>query len=286
MTRCRSRLVLLCALLLAAFAAFAQPADPQPDPNAPNVFYGAVPPNGAAAPVLVFIHGLGATASYFWTNGNDMYSTAYSAGYRTAFISMSSDNTPNFNHASANAAVLSSSLPYVLANYGVRQIYFVCHSKGGIDTEYAMGTNLAVLKAAKAVFTLSAPNQGDALADWCFNKGKVTCKALHLFNAGMADLRTTTVQAYRAAFDPIFDKAGIPFYTLGRDVFTGSPSTDITGRVLKHLTGEANDGLVTPSESVLSSTYSSQMAIVQFNHYQIGTGSVSFPYIRALLPLP
>jgi hypothetical protein len=282
-----SRNWLLVVLALACSAgAFAQPADPQADPNAPNVFYGAVPPGGDAAPVLVFIHGLGGTASFFWTNGNDMYSKAYAAGYRTAFISMSTDNTPNFNHTPANAAVLIASLPHVLATYGVRQVYFVCHSKGGIDTEYAMGTNLRVLSAAKTVFTLSTPNQGDALADWCFSKGKVLCKTLHQFNAGMADLRTTTVQAYRAAFDPIFEKAGIPFYTLGGDVYTGNPGTQITGPILKHLTGDANDGFVTPAESVLSSTFATEMAIVSFNHYQIGSGSVSFPFIQAHLPIP
>mgnify|MGYP005809839435 CR=1 FL=1 len=281
----RQRFLLLLAGALLGPAAFGQPA-PQADPNAPNVFYGAVPPGGETAPVLVLIHGLGGTASFFWTNGNDMYSKAYTAGYRTAFISLSTDNTPNYNHTPANAAVLSASLPYVLAAYGVPRIHFVCHSKGGIDTEYAMGAYPPVLRAATTVFTLSTPNQGDALADWCFGGGMAVCKTLHQFNEGMADLRTTTVQAYRAALDPLFEKAGIPFYTLGGDVDTGSAGLQITGSILKKLTGEANDGFVTPSESVLNSTFATGMGIVPFNHYQIGTGSVSFPFIQAHLPRP
>ncbi len=284
MTNRRTFLVSSLILALAATLS-AQPADPQPDPAAPNVFYGSVPAGGDTAPVLVFIHGLNSTASTFWTGGNDMYAMAYAAGYRTAFISMSLDNTPNTARISDNGAVIRTSLPYVLSNYNVPQVYFVGHSKGGLDTEFAVASYAGVRAATKAVFTLSTPNQGDALADWCFTKGKVVCKTLKLFNPGMADLRVNTVQAYRAAWDPLFSTAGIPFYTLGGDDYSGNPSTRITGPVLKNLTGEANDGLVTPTESELNPAYAAEMGIVHENHYRIATGSVSFAFIQARVPL-
>lgn len=280
------RIVLFASLfLLIAAASWAQPADPQPDPAAPNVFYGAVPPGGDTAPVLVFIHGLSGTASYFWTSGNDMYAMAYAGGYRTAFISMSVDNSPNLNKIADNGKVLRTALPYVLARYGVAGVYFVCHSKGGLDTQYAIATSTAARAATRAVFTLSTPNQGAALSDWCFGAGKLLCKTLNLFNAGMADLRVANVQAYRAKFDPIFTTAGIPFYTLGGDDYSGNIASRTTGPVLKNLTGEANDGLVTPTESRLNAAFSSEMAIVHHNHYDIGTGSVSFPFVQALVPV-
>lgn len=280
--------LILMSVLVAVFAAFAiaQPADPQPDPTVPNIYYGSVPPGGEAAPVLVFIHGLDGTASFFWTSGNDMYARAYTAGYRTAFISMSADNTPNNERVATNAAMIFSTLPVVLRHYGARKIFFIGHSKGGLDLQYAMAQYPGVRGAAAMVFTLATPNQGDALADWCFGPGKTIARLLGLFNPGMADLRTSVVQAYRAAFDPIFKTAGIPFYTLGGDDYTGNLSTQITGPVLKNLTGEANDGLVTPLESILDPSFATQMTIVHFNHYLIGTGSVSFPFVQALLPLP
>lgn len=279
---------LLLSLLLALFAAaaLAQPADPQPDATAPNIFYGSVPPGGDNAPVLVLIHGLGGTAAFFWTGGNDMYAKAYAAGYRTAFISMSADNTPNTARVAANSTMIATTVPVVQRHYHVTQIVFICHSKGGLDLQYAMASYPALRAATSMVFTLSTPNQGSALADWCFGPGKLIAKALGLFNPGMADLRTVVVQAYRAAFDPIFRQAGIPFHTLAGDNYTGNHSTQITGPVLKRQTGEANDGLVTPSESRLDPAYATDMGTVHFNHYQIGSGSVAFPFIQARLPLP
>src|ERR1700678_1454917 len=66
-------------------AASAQPAAPLPQTapgGAPNIFYGAVNPAAAAnAPVVVFVHGLGSNATYFFTNGNTMYQEVYNAGY-------------------------------------------------------------------------------------------------------------------------------------------------------------------------------------------------------------
>ena len=53
------------------------------------IYYGATPPGGGEnKPVLVFVQGLHGQASTRWTNGNDMYSDAYNAGYRTAFVDL------------------------------------------------------------------------------------------------------------------------------------------------------------------------------------------------------
>ena len=45
---------------------------PHPDPNFPNIFYGAIPPFGGHAPVVVFVHGLAGNARDWWVR-NDMY---------------------------------------------------------------------------------------------------------------------------------------------------------------------------------------------------------------------
>src|SRR5574340_16261 len=89
-------------LLLAGLRAAAQPPpnNPTPDPTQPNLFYGAVPPSGNQSPVLAFIPGLHGRPSDWWDN-NDMYSMAYQAGYRTAFLGMSAD--PNQRNDAAIA---------------------------------------------------------------------------------------------------------------------------------------------------------------------------------------
>src|SRR5262245_13719470 len=122
----------------AATAAKTPPPTPQPDATMPNVFYGAVPPDGAGSPVLVFVHGLGANAPWWWSSNDDMYTAVYGDGYRSAFISMSPDNSTNDAGVMKNAAVLKAALPKIAAYYNVRQFYVICHSMGGVDFQAAL----------------------------------------------------------------------------------------------------------------------------------------------------
>ena len=68
--KARSFTALLSAVLtifVASTAAAQTPPAPAPAAGGPlNVFYGAVPPNGAAAPVVVFVDGLRGMASDWW----------------------------------------------------------------------------------------------------------------------------------------------------------------------------------------------------------------------------
>ena len=69
---------------------------PDPEPHLPwweSIYFGAVPPGNPDGPVLVFVHGYKGTADDWWTitpydELNDMYVTAYQAGYRTAFVDL------------------------------------------------------------------------------------------------------------------------------------------------------------------------------------------------------
>lgn len=266
--------------VLAAFAAVAQPT-PAADPAAANVFYGAVPPGGETAPVLVFIHGLSGTADFFWTHSNDMYDRAYLAGYRTAFLSMSADNTPNTSGLADNALMIATVVPLVARHYDATQMYFIGHSKGGLDLQYAMLKYPLLRPMVKAVFTLATPNQGAQLADWCFGPGKLIARVLGLLTPAVADLRTVYIQGVREALDPILKTAGIPFFTIAGDDYEGNLGTGITGVVLKGLSGEDNDGLVAPSETYLDPIFAVDMGVLHHNHYQMGSGKVSFPYVNA-----
>ena len=114
-TRTLVGVIWLVASLWAGTSVAASQSLPPPQPGSDrNIFYGAVPTGGEAAPVLVFVHGLRGTASDWWVSStgipNDMYDLAYTNGYRTAFVSLNPDNSRNDAPIELNAAVIASAL--------------------------------------------------------------------------------------------------------------------------------------------------------------------------------
>src|ERR1039457_4296303 len=156
-------LALVFLLGLGAFPtqATAPPSAPPvtADSVLPNLFYAATLPGAADGPVVGFRHGVSGSAPYWLESancppsppqcgpkgagigtGNDMYDYAYEAGFRTAFMSLSANNQSNSATIQANAAMLETIFPRILANFGVSKVYFVCHSKGGLDLQAALAT--------------------------------------------------------------------------------------------------------------------------------------------------
>ncbi len=271
--------------LLASAAAQAAVTVPLPAPLAGgpgNVFYGAV--NAAAnknSPVVLFVHGLGSNAEYWFTNGNTMYEYVYNAGYRSVYVSMNADNSQNTAPIAQNAATLQALLPGILAHFNTQQVYLVCHSKGGLDAEVAMESP-SFRAAIKAVFTLATPNQGTALADWAFGSGQKLAGLLGLLNPGLYDLEPEHVASLRAVLDPLFQTAGIPFFYMEGTQYSGQQSIvyGITGPILANLTnGEKNDGLVAQNEVDLPDSYSEDMGPVNVDHTQMGFGVNVWPYV-------
>lgn len=283
---------LFAVLLLVAFTAApgAQqpgPPLPQPDPGPePNIFYGAINPvANAKAPVLVFVHGLNGIASDWWDKSN-MYQLAYAAGFRTAFVSLSIDNSRNNAGIEPNAAVLRLALRRISTRYGAPKMYLIGHSKGGIDLQAALLTP-STAQYAKAVFNISTPNQGTELADWAFEHPVVSL-VFGLFNDGVAALRLAAMAQFRATADPVLRASGIPFYTLAGNVFYDTPGTAITGAILRSLTpnltnDDFNDGLVVVSRTRLPGTYSTDLGAVGANHFATNSGDVSFSKIRSII---
>ena len=306
------------ALLIGSFLAFpvlAQPPTPPaptPDPVFANVFYGAVNPAfNFKTPVLVFVPGLGGVACDWFSTGstgsapcvnngvtspaNDMYAYAYQAGYRTAFISPNTDNSPANGSIGADAANIAAVIPRIAAFYNTQKIYFVGHSKGGLDLQQAI-LNPAIYPLVKGVFNLSTPNQGDALADWAFAHPGATQSLetqllnlyglnLNFLSAGVFSLETANMAAFRAAVDPKF-KASLakPFYTWGGTGFYDSAVTLVMGGLLTTLIpvtdlNTENDGLVTVAESQLSPEFSNDLGFVVKDHFKMNQGNVSFPKI-------
>ena len=284
-----ARLVLLVGFLTLFTGRFAaaQGVVPPPAPSSTgpaNIFYGAVPPSPPYLKqplVLVFVHGLHGTASDWWV-GNDMYETAFRAGYRTAFVSMNEDNSRNDLGFDVNGKVLRALLPKVTAHYLTDKVIIIGHSKGGIDAQAAMldpGTRNLV----RAVFTIASPNTGTELADWAFGPGQQIAGSFGLLTPGVFSLRTSSMAAFRAQADPIFRASGIPFFTIEGASFLGDPMTLATGAMLAQQVPGANDGLVPVGRGRLPEEWATDLGKVHTNHFDLDTGSRSFPKIFARL---
>ena len=305
--RCFSRVMSLLGFgLLLAVSAGGQtpptPPAPTPDPVYANVFYGAVNPAFAnfTTPVLVFVPGLGGVACDWYSTGatgnapcqpngvtapaNAMYAYAYQWGYRTAFISPNLDNSPAVGSIQADGSVLKSVIPRVASYFNVPQMYFIGHSKGGVDLQQAI-LDGGVLPYVKAVFTIATPNQGTALADWAFANPSVA-QPLGLLNTAVADMEVANMSLLRGAADPIFSQLlNKPFFHFAGDGYANSNGTLITGSLLHILVpgtdqSVQNDGLVTVAESELSPEYSNQLGVVGADHFQMNQGNFSFFKIR------
>jgi pimeloyl-ACP methyl ester carboxylesterase len=258
------------------------PAAPAPAPLSPDrhIFYGQVPPSSERAPVIVFVHGLMGTAGDWWNN-NDMYWSAYNARYRTAFVSMSRDNSQNNATIGDNALVLRDALPIIAQHYGAQQLYLVGHSKGGLDIQAAM-LYPTIGNLVKAVFTIDTPNQGTELADWAFGAGRDLAEKLGLLTPGVFVLRTDAMAAFRSTADPILRRTGVPFYTLSGGQSLGHPITSITGGILRALApDQRNDGLVTVERSRLPDDYASDLGTMSTNHFYADAGTNAWAHIAA-----
>jgi hypothetical protein len=314
--------------MLGVFPALAAPPSAPPvtvDPTLPNLWYGAIPPTGQHGPVVVFVHGLGGTyADWLEGNncptipantpcgkpgpgtGNDMYDYAYQAGFRTVFLSMNTNNTPNNASIQTNSAMLLTMFQPILNHYaGVTKVFFVCHSKGGLDLESAIA-NPEWIGLANMVITMGTPNQGDALATWIYlPANQALGQTLGLLTPAVQSMEIANVEQLRTQWDPIFEQAQIPFYTLSGNTYTcvsgsGPCTTNITGPLLAGITtppgGKAtpcnetgnapanapcNDGLVDHPESVLPESYAMEMGVVNCNHFALRLGDNTFPFINA-----
>ena len=300
------RLAFAASSLLLATGMAAQPADPAPDPNGPqNIFYGAIPPDSAQAPVLVFIPGLKGIAADWWVNAidgspNPMYEMAYAAGYRTAFVSFDPNNKRSATQTwLQNSVTLKSQLQAIAGHYnviaappgfGFSGMYIVSHSMGGLSTEAALlnstltGLDTSVAPLVQAVFTLATPNQGTPLADWAFGKGKPLAQLFGLYTPAVQSLEVATVSAFRATADPILANSGIQFYTFGGNSFKSKdPIIDATGLILSGMGAKPNDSLVPLSSVPLPTAYAMNIGQADANHYQMIEGTFTFSLINPII---
>ena len=98
-------------------------------------------------------------------------------------------------------------------------------------------------------------------------------------------METANVQQFRTQWDPIFENAQIPFYTVAGDICTepkpsAACTNTVTGPILQahHRRGKLppNDGLVTEPETYLPTTYAMNLGVESNDHYQLRLGDNLF----------
>jgi pimeloyl-ACP methyl ester carboxylesterase len=275
--------MLLIGMLTAeAHPTLQDPPDPQPDPAwIKSIYYGAVPPENPAGPVLVFVHGYRGTADNWWTitshdELNDMYIMAYQAGYRTAFVSLGGPDGSETGTMWANGEVLRWQLGIIANHYGVDTLDIVAHSKGGVDTE-AYVVHYGGWRLVRHVFTLGSPHHGTELADLLYSDwAGWLARLLGLQDEATYTLQTGYMQLFRALTDPMVATQGVIYYrAAGTDTGPQFSGLWLSGLYLS-LFGP-NDGAVTVASTELPGAHT--LFIGPYHHLNIFLGHTALPWI-------
>jgi PGAP1-like protein len=258
-----------------------QQGPPTGDPATDNIWYGAIPAGSETKPVLVFLHGISGIASDWWSGGslsgtNDMYLLAYTAGYRTAFVTINTNGQRGpGNTMWINGPIFAKQVAFIAQYYEVPKVDVVTHSKGGVDAQTAIVFDGAD-QYVKEVFTLSSPNTGSPVAD-------IACDTTP--PSPLAAVCTMTpgyMAAYRQLTDPTSMTQGITYHQAGGTYIGPAPSLLWAAGLFMNLGGLTNDGFV-PISSSLALTYEPQLFIRQYDHDSIRIGHNAFPWISAWL---
>lgn len=298
--------LLACCLAGMAQTAYAQtpspPPLPQPAPGAAgcieaNIFYGAVPPGGEKARVLVFVPGLAGLAQDWWTDQtvaglNDMYYYAYGFGYRTAFVNAnlidpngacSAERRPA-NDMLRNGQTLAKQIEAIVKYYNVSQVDVVGHSKGGIDAQSAT-VWFGAWRYVRNIITVGTPYQGSILADLLWSpEGEQLGDLLGQRDAGTFSLRTPLMQLFRLITDSSRLDDSVAYYT-GAGNFWDTPDSifQVLGAWIQAQPegGGDNDGVIAVSSTRLS--YADTLYLQPWNHAEITIGRNTFPYVLKVL---
>jgi hypothetical protein len=124
-----------------------------------NVVLGAVPPNSADNPVVVYVHGWFDNGYAWFMAKNKWYENTYNAGYKSAFLFHSYSD-----EFEKNGKVIAEMIRKTCRHFNTSKVIAVCHSKGGFDMDYAL-YNENLWDTVQGVITLSTPYWGAPMAD-------------------------------------------------------------------------------------------------------------------------
>jgi hypothetical protein len=238
-------------------------------------YIGGTPPNLIPnAPILLFVPGLNNVAQVFWED-NDMYQTAYNAGYQTTFIQLYDAGGASADMWN-NGQLLAAKIREISNYFGGKPITVIAYSKGGVDTQTAL-TYYGAWQYVDNVITLSSPHHGSQLADLAYSSSAgwlasllgATGDGTYSMQMGyMSDYRSQTDSQPRAYYND--------YYTLGGTSWGSAFSSTWYGGVYLSQYG-SNDGVVTTASSQLPQ--GQVLAIGNWNHTTIRTG-ITFPVFQ------
>ncbi len=238
----------------------ATPADLQPD-----------------APVLLFVPGLNNVAQIFWED-NDMYQTAYHAGYQTAFVQLydaGGESADMWN----NGRLLAEKITEISNHFGGKDITIVAYSKGGVDSQAAL-TYYGASDYVDNVITLSSPHHGSQLADLAYSSDAGwLADLIGMQGEGTYSMQMAYMENFRSETDTNPNAYVNDYFTLGGTDWGAVFSSNWFGGMYLSSYGP-NDGVVTARSSNLPGGY--ELAIREWNHATIRTG-ITFPTFQDYL---
>lgn len=219
------------------------------------------------APVLLFVPGLNNAAQVFLED-NDMYETAYDAGYQTAFIQLYDAGGESADMWD-NGKLLAEKIAEISEHFDDKPITVVAYSKGGVDTQTAL-SHYGAWEYVDNVITLSSPHHGSQLADLAYSSwAGWLADLLGSKGDGTYSMQTGNMEEFRSIIDEEEQATSNDYYTLGGTGWgSGSSSIWFGGMYLSQY--GSNDGVVTANSSALPG--GQEIQIGNWNHTTIRTG--------------
>ncbi|SEQ15086.1 esterase/lipase family protein [Piscibacillus halophilus] len=219
-------------------------------------------------PILLFVHGLNSTAQTWWED-NDMYQTAYDAGYQTTFLQL--HDAGGYNEDMwENGQLLAEKIIEISDHFNGKPITIVAHSKGGVDSQAAL-TYYGAHQYVDNVITLSSPHHGSQLADLAYSSwaswladviGTKGDGTYSLQMAEMEDFRSQTDAQPLAYHNDYYTFAGTSWGSVFSSTWYGGMYLSQYG---------SNDGAVTVDSSRLPG--GTEVAVGDWDHSSIRTGT-------------
>jgi len=229
---------------------------------------GDTPPNlKEDAPVLLFVPGLNNVAQIFYED-NDMYDTAYDAGYQTAFIQLYDAGGESADMWD-NGELLAEKIDEISDHFDGKPITIVAYSKGGVDTQTALA-HYGAWDKVDNVITLSSPHHGSQLADLAYSSwAGWLADLIGSQGDGTYSMQMGQMEAFRAIMDEKEHATSNDYYTLGGTGWSGGSGSIWLGGMYLSQYG-SNDGVVTAGSSALPG--GQEIQVGDWNHTTIRTG--------------
>ncbi|WP_052360641.1 esterase/lipase family protein [Oceanobacillus manasiensis] len=236
----------------------------------PGEWYaGDIPANLIAdAPVLLFVPGLNNAAQIFWED-NDMYQTAYDAGYQTAFLQLH-DAGGESADMWENGQLLAEKIEEIAAHFSNKPITVIAYSKGGVDTHTAI-TYYGAGPYVENVITLSSPHHGSQLADLANSSwAGWLANLIGAQGDGTTAMETGNMAHFRSITDVEPTASMHDYYTIGGTNWGSMFSSTWFGGMYLNSYGD-NDGVVTTNSSLLP--VGQLLEIGNWNHTTVRSGA-------------